>query len=217
LELIRRSSGGTAFALAYPLLLSPSGAKFGKSEGGDSVWLDPKKTTPFAFYQHWLNTDDRDVPIYLRWFTTMSPDEIEALDTEAAARPGGRAAQRALAFDVTARTHGEAVARAAVADSEALFTAEPIRDPELLARLYASVGGFTAAPDAVAAGAVAVLADGGVVPSRGEARRLIQNGGITINGEVLRDPAAAMPEPIGGEWWEVKIGKRRREIGRLTR
>lgn len=217
LELIRRSSGGTAYALAYPLLLSPSGAKFGKSEGGDSVWLDPRRTSPFAFYQHWLNTDDRDVGVYLRWFTTMSPEEIEALDAEVEARPGARIAQRALALDITARTHGEPTARRAVADSEALFQAEPIRDPAMLQRLFESVGGFTAEPASVGAGAVATLADSGVLPSRGEARRLIQNGGLTINGEVLSDPAGPMPEPIAGEWWEVRIGKRRREIGRLAR
>ena len=95
----------SAFALAYPLLLSPSGTKFGKSEGGESVWLDPERTSPFAFYQYWLNTDDRDVGTYLRWFTTMSPDEIEALDAQVVAAPGARAAQRALAMDVTTRTH----------------------------------------------------------------------------------------------------------------
>jgi len=225
LELIRRTAAGApegaggaapAFALAYPLLLSPSGAKFGKSEGGDSIWLDAAMTSPFAFYQHWLNTDDRDVGVYLRWFTTLAPDDIEALDAEVRARPAERAAQRALALDVTARTHGAASARQAVADSEALFQPDPIADPATLARLHASVGGFIAGPDAVAAGVVAVLADGGVVASRGEARRLIKNGGLTINGQPIRDPAAAMPEPIAGEWWEVRIGKRRREIGRLA-
>ncbi|HEX5590854.1 MAG TPA: tyrosine--tRNA ligase [Candidatus Limnocylindrales bacterium] len=226
LELIRRTSstgsGGEAsaepaFALAYPLLLTPSGAKFGKSEGGDSVWLDPAMTTPFAFYQHWLNTDDRDVGVYLRWFTTMSPDEIEGLDAEVAARPGARAAQRALALDVTGRTHGTDVARQVEADSVALFAPEPIRDPALLERLFASVGGFEVDAAQSGAGAAAALAGAGVFSSNGEARRMIQNGGLTINGEQLRDPAAPLPEPIAGEWWEVRIGKRRREIGRLGR
>ena len=91
LELIRRRGGGgegdeRAHGLAYPLLLSPSGAKFGKSEGGESVWLDPERTSPYAFYQYWLNTDDRDVGTYLRWFTLKSRDEIEALEAEP---PGG--------------------------------------------------------------------------------------------------------------------------------
>jgi tyrosyl-tRNA synthetase len=226
LELIRRTSGvggdgegrggrEPAFALAYPLLLSPSGAKFGKSEGGDSVWLDPTMTTPFAFYQHWLNTDDRDVGVYLRWFTTMSPDEIEALDAEVVARPGVRTAQRALALDVTARTHGADVAAQVADDSVALFAPNPIRDPALLERLWVSVGGFSLDPAAAGTGAASALASAGLFASNGEARRMIQNGGLTVNGEPIRDPAAPLPAPIGGRWWEVRIGKRRREVGRL--
>ena len=220
LELIRRTAAGSdghepAFALAYPLLLSPSGTKFGKSDTGDSIWLDADRTSPFTFYQHWLNTDDRDVGTYLRWFTTMAPDEIETLDAEVIAAPGARAAQRALALDVTARTHGPEIARQAADDSAALFTPDPIRDPELLERLYANIGGFTVPAGSIGEAVVAVLADAGVFPSRGEARRMIQNGGVTINGDPIRDPAATMPPPLAGRWWEVRIGKRRRELGRL--
>jgi tyrosyl-tRNA synthetase len=224
LELIRRTTAGgsgdgseLAYALAYPLLLSPSGAKFGKSEGGESVWLDSSMTSPLTFYQHWLNTDDRDVGVYLRWFTTMSPDEIEALDAEVAARPGARAAQRALALDVTTRTHGVDVGRGVADDSVALFAPDPIRDPALLERLWVSIGGFSLDGAASAGGAAAALAAAGLFSSNGEARRMIQNGGVTVNGEPLRDPAAALPAPIDGTWWEVRIGKRRREIGRSTR
>jgi tyrosyl-tRNA synthetase len=227
LELIRRTTGQAgggageggepAFALAYPLLLSPSGAKFGKTEGDTSVWLDPKLTSPFAFYQHWLNTDDRDVGVYLRWFTTMTPDEIEALDAEVVARPGARAAQRALALDVTGRTHGADVAGQVAEDSVALFAPEPIRDPALLERLWGSVGGFSVDPSGASAATAAVLAGAGVFASNSEARRMIQNGGLTINGESIRDPAALMPAPIAGTWWEVRIGKRRRELGRLSK
>ena len=105
LELIRRTSGDAeespAHGIAYKLLLSPSGAKFGKSEGGESVWLDPARTSPYAFYQYWLNTDDRDIGTYLRWFTLFERDEIEALDAAVAHRPEAREAQRRLAFDVT--------------------------------------------------------------------------------------------------------------------
>ncbi len=111
LELIRRTSGDTgdespAHGIAYKLLLSPSGAKFGKSEGGDSVWLDPARTTPYAFYQYWVQLDDRDASVYMRWFTTWEREEIEALDAEIGAHPERREAQRRLAFDVTARVHG---------------------------------------------------------------------------------------------------------------
>ncbi len=92
LELIRRTSGDAdespAHGIAYKLLLSPSGAKFGKSEGGDSVWLDPERTTPYAFYQYWVQADDRDVGTYLRWFTELPRERVEALDAEVAAQPG---------------------------------------------------------------------------------------------------------------------------------
>ena len=206
-----------AFGLAYPLLLTASGAKYGKSAEGESIWLDPERTTPFAFYQHWLTTDDRDVGIYLRWFTTMTPDEILGLEADMAERPGARAAQRALAVDVTARTHGAETARQVQLDSAVLFDSEPIRDPVVLERLWRSVGGFTVEPGAASAGIAAALGSAGVFASNGEARRMIQNGGLTINGEPIRDPAAAMPAPINGGWWEVRIGKRRREIGRLGR
>jgi tyrosyl-tRNA synthetase len=218
LELIRRTSGAgeeshPAHGLAYKLLLTPSGSKFGKSEGGDSVWLDPRRTSPYAFYQYWLNTDDRDVGTYLRWFTELGREEIEALETEAAARPEARTAQRTLARDITARTHGEAAAVEAVRDSEALFAGGPIADPEVLRSLFASTGGFTFDPRTLAAGAAALLAEAGIFASRGEARRAIAGGGVTINGERVSDPMF-VPQPIGGEWLEVRIGKRRREIGR---
>jgi tyrosyl-tRNA synthetase len=221
LELIRRTSGGggdgaeAAFALAYPLLLSPSGTKFGKSDTGDSIWLDPERTSPFTFFQHWLNTDDRDVGIYLRWFTNMTPDEIEALDARVVAAPGAREAQRALAMDVTTRTHGADAARQAAEDAAALFAPEPIRDPAALARLFSSVGGFTVDAGAAAGGIAATLAGAGVFASNGEARRMIENGGLTINGDVIRDPAAVMPPALEGQWWEIRIGKRRRVLGRV--
>jgi tyrosyl-tRNA synthetase len=229
LELIRRTgarddagvpeAAGTepAFALAYPLLLAPSGAKFGKSEGGDTVWLHPDGTTPFAFYQHWLNTDDRDVATYLRWFTTLGPDEILALEREVAARPEARTAQRTLAEDVTSRVHGADATRKAEEASAALFGAEPIRDPDQLERLFSITGGFTADAAIVAAGTAAVLAGAGLAPSKSEARRLIQNGGVAINGTPIRDPKAPMPDPIAGTWWDVRIGKRRHHIGRVGR
>jgi tyrosyl-tRNA synthetase len=205
-----------AHGLAYKLLLSPSGAKFGKSEEGDSVWLDPTRTTPFAFYQYWLNTDDRDIGTYLRWFTELPRGEIEALDDAVAARPEAREAQRTLARDITARTHGEAAAVAAIRDSEALFSGGSITDPEVLRSLFESTGGFTFTPND-GAGVAAFMAEAGLTASKGEARRLVQGGGVTINGERIADPEAPVPSPIAGEWLEVRIGKRRREIGRCLR
>ena len=218
LELIRRTSGSAqdahpAHGLAYRLLLSPSGTKFGKSEGGETVWLDPRRTTPYAFYQHWLNTDDRDVGTYLRWFTELSREDIEALEGETAARPEARAAQRALAGDITARTHGEAEAAEAVVVSEAMFSDRLVSDPAALESLFQATGGFTFLAESVSKGSNTLLTEAGVFPSKSEGRRLISSGGVTINGQRVTDPAF-VPEPIAGEWLEVRIGKRRREIGR---
>ena len=220
LELIRRTSGAgeeaaeqPAHGLAYKLLLSSSGSKFGKSESGESIWLDPKRTTPFAFYQYWLKTDDRDVGTYLRWFTEFGRDEVEALEGGQADRPEARDAQRALARDITARTHGEAVAVQAEADSDALFSNAQVSDPGVLQSLFDSTGGFTFTEANRASGIAALLADAGVVASRGEARRLIAGGGVTIDGTRVSDPAY-VPELIAGEWLDVRIGKRRRAIGR---
>jgi tyrosyl-tRNA synthetase len=218
LELIRKLGGAgegsdPAHGLAYKLLLSPSGTKFGKSEAGESVWLDAGRTSPFAFYQYWLNTDDRDVGTYLRWFTEFPRERIEALEAEMAARPERRTAQRALALDITARTHGGDAAARAIADAEATFSTAAIDDPEALSRLHASTGGFDFDPTTVGAGAAVLLADAGVFPSRGEARRTIAAGGVTINGTRVTDPAF-VPELIAGQWLDVRVGKRRREIGR---
>jgi tyrosyl-tRNA synthetase len=218
LELIRRTAGGSedvdpAHGLAYKLLLTPSGTKFGKSEEGESVWLDPDRTSPYAFYQYWLNTDDRDVGTYLRWFTEFDREQIEALEAETARAPETRAAQRSLARDITARTHGEAAAMQAIADSEARFAAGPIDDPAVLRSLYEGSGGFTFTAAMLEGGVAVLLAEAGVFPSRGEARRTIAAGGVTLNGTRVTDPAL-VPEPIAGEWLDVRIGKRRREIGR---
>ena len=219
LELIRRTSGvgedpeaQPAHGLSYKLLLSQSGTKFGKSEAGDSVWLDAARTTPYAFYQHWLNTDDRDVGTYLRWFTELGREEIEALDAAVLERPEARAAQKALAADITTRTHGEAAASAAIRDSEAKFSSAPLVDPDALRSLYESSGGFTFTDASTSTTALLVAA--GLTASRGEARRLVAGGGVTINGTRITDPEAPVPEPIAGEWLEVRLGKRRREIGR---
>ena len=222
LELIRRTSGGgaeesPAHGIAYKLLLAPSGAKFGKSEGGESVWLDAARTTPYAFYQYWFNLDDRDTPTYLRWFTLWPHERIAALQSAMADRPDAREAQRELAYDVTARVHGEEEARAAVEVSAALFQREPVTDPVLLARIHAATNGPETTPEVVAGGVAVLLAETALAPSRGEARRLISGGAITLNGERITDQAAAVPALVGGEWLEVRVGKRNRAVVRVLR
>jgi tyrosyl-tRNA synthetase len=223
LELIRRADGGAgerpdelAHALAYPLLLDASGAKFGKTSAGTSVWLDPERTTPYAFYQYWIERPDAEMPRLLRSFTLLSRDEIEALDSEQAARPEERRAQRVLAHDVTARVHGEDAARRALAVSEALFQRAPVTDPRLLATIHDGTRGPVVGNHAAAEGLAALLAATGLAASRSEARRLIVGGGVTVNGERVSDPAA-VPQPIAGEWFEIRVGKRTRAVVRVER
>jgi tyrosyl-tRNA synthetase len=221
LELIRRTSDQrpegvpNAYALAYPLLLNPSGAKFGKSETGDSVWLHADGTSPYAFYQHWLNTDDRDVPIYLRWFTLFDPARIGELETAMSEHPERREAQRTLALDLTTRVHGADLASRAVAASEAAFSGSPIVDPAVLETLHDAADGFAFTPGQ-AGGVVQFLVETKSFTSNGEARRAIANGGVTINDLRLTDPAATLPEPIAGEWYVVRLGKRRVRVGRRS-
>jgi tyrosyl-tRNA synthetase len=219
LELIRRKAGrgegeDLAHALAYPLLLSPSGAKFGKSESGASVWLDASRTSPYAFYQYWLNTDDRDVGTYLRWFTLKSRAEVEALEGEA---PETRSAQRALAADVTARVHGPEEAGRAIAASEAAFARGPQDDPDVLRTLHDYADGFDFTDAQRADGIARLLVAAGVFGSLGEARRLIAGGGLTVANVRVASPDDPVPQPIAGEWLPVRIGKRTLRVGRLVR
>jgi tyrosyl-tRNA synthetase len=221
LELIRRRAGGAegdepAHGIAYPLLLSPSGAKFGKSEGGESVWLDPQRTSPYAFYQYWLNCDDRDVGTYLRWFTLMSREEIEGLEADLAAHPEARAAQRALARDITLRTHGPEALERAEAASELAFSRQPATDESALATLYESGLGFDLSPAWLDGSLVTLLLEAGLFSSLGEVRRLIAGGGLTVNYQRVVDPAAPVPPLLFGRWLDVAVGKKGRHIGRLA-
>ena len=134
-----------------------------------------------------------------------------------AAHPELREAQQQLALDVTTRVHGVSAAAEAVTVSQALFQRDAIADPVLLASVHAATSGPSTSPGAVAGGVAVVLAQTGLAPSRGEARRLITGGAITVNGERVTDPAAPMPGPIAGEWYEVRVGKRNRSVVRLVR
>jgi tyrosyl-tRNA synthetase len=212
LELIRRTSGeaeeSPAHGIAYKLLLSPSGAKFGKSEGGESVWLDPARTSPYAFYQHWLNADDRDIGTYLRWFTLFEREEIEALDAAVASRPEQREAQRRLAFDVTSRVHGEEAAREAERQGRAAFSQDlAALSLEDLVAMRDQVPHVVVGPEALG-DALGVAIAAGAYPSKGEARRQMANGGFYVNNERIIDPAAPLPPPLHGRFWVVRTGKR---------
>ena len=220
LELIRRVEGAgeeseLAHGLAYPLLTDPSGAKFGKTASGTSVWLDPERTSPFAFYQFWVNQEDAAVGRLLRLFTLLEPEEILALEAEQARRPEERPAQRALALDVTRRVHGPEVAARVVRASEILFGADPTAaEPETLETLAREV---PTAPWPAGDGAVGVLdlaVAAGLARSRSEARRLVEQGGLTVNGRPVRDPEERIgPDALlAGRYLLLRRGKREHRI-----
>ncbi len=218
LELIRRRGGveeggaDPAHGLAYKLLLSPSGAKFGKSEGGESVWLDPALTTPFAFYQYWLNTDDRDVGTYLRWFTELPREEIERLDASLASAPERREAQRALARDITMRTHGAEAAASAEQQAASVFERGLVQlGPDEFAAAASDLPRVTLAVESSWTAAGTAVASG-AASSNGEARRLVSQGGLYINDERVTDPNAPLPEPLHGRYWVIRTGKKNTRI-----
>jgi len=198
LELIRRTTGGDANALTFPLITNADGSKFGKSTGGGSVWLDPARTSPYTFYQFWIGAGDRDVSRYLRFFTLLDREVIEALDESVRTTPEKREAQRALATEVTTRVHGAEAARVAQEVSALLFEkADPqgLSDAALEAlRLEIPFATYAAPADGGPANGPA-LAEGidvyecltalGVAASRGAAKRLLEQGGVSINGTKL--------------------------------
>ena len=219
LELIRKEFGAgdgldLAYGMSYPLLTNPSGAKFGKTAAGTAVWLDPEKTSPYAFYQYWLDADDRDVGKYLRTFTLLERGRIEELEAEQVAHPETRTAQRALAFDVTTRVHGEEEAQRAIRVSEAAFSREPLRDPTLLDQLYSSLDHFDFGPEDLEGGALRLAIAAGLYASNGEARRAISQGGLSINDERVSSPEDTVPAPIDGRFLVLRAGKKSLRIGR---
>lgn len=222
LELIRRAGGAgegveLAHGLAYPLLTDGSGAKFGKTAEGTSVWLDPEMTSPYAFYQFWVTAPDAEAGRLLRLFTLFERTEIEALEAEAATRPESRSAQRALALDLTTRVHGRATAERVRAASEAAFSREPVRDPTVLAALYESLDRFAFDEADLAAGAGPLAVAAGAFSSNGEARRAIAAGGLTINDERVAAWDASVPSPIAGQWLLLRVGRRKVLVGRRGR
>lgn len=189
-ELIRKAEGATVHAIGTPLITNSDGTKFGKSEG-NAVWLDSGLTSPYAFYQFWLNTDDADVVDRLKVFTFLSRAEIEALEAAVAAEPAKRAAQQRLARDVTTLVHGAEAVEAAIAASAALFGQGE------LARLDAATfeSALSELPSVVAAPAtllVQLLVDTGLTASLGESRRAIAQGGVYLNNAKVESADAAL-------------------------
>lgn len=216
-ELIRRKGNGEAFALTTPLIKKSDGTKFGKTESGN-IWLDPKKTTPYKFYQFWLNASDEDAKNYIRIFTLLSKDEIDALEQKHAEAPHLRLLQKQLAQDITCRVHSENDYNAAVEASEILFgegTTEALKrltEEDLLAA-------FEGVPQV---GISKIDLDSGIniveffsektkiFPSKGEARKMIQQGGVAINKEKLSDVQAIITSAglLNGKYLLAQKGKK---------
>jgi tyrosyl-tRNA synthetase len=207
-ELIRKAEGVTAHALTTPLITKADGTKFGKSEGG-SIWLDPEMTSPYAFYQFWLNQADADVVNYLKVFTFRSREEIEALEVEVAERPFAREAQKALAGDVTTLVHGAGATEAVIAASQALFGRGELDglDERILAGAVGELPRVTAkAGDLI----VDLLAGSGIVASKGEARRAVKEGGAYVNNVKVtaEDQALTDENLLHGRFAVLRRGKK---------
>lgn len=210
MELVRRSAGGEAHVLTAPLITTASGKKFGKTEAG-AVWLDPSMTSPYQFYQFWINAEDADVGRYLRMFTFMPRAEIEALEAAHAKAPHERGAQRALAAAMTSLLHGADAARVAAEVSRVIFDkkidAASIGD-DVYATLAAEIPSVTYA-DAAELSVLDVL-EGAFALSRGAGRKLIQQGGVSVNGEKLSADSLTVPRAnaVRGRWFLVRKGGR---------
>ena len=208
-DLVRRRLGREAFALTMPLITRADGAKFGKTAAG-AVWLDPARTSPYSFYQFWLNTADADAARHLKTFTFLSLAEIEALKAGLREAPQLRAAQTRLAEQVTELVHGPAALESAQRISRCLFggdlealQAGDLEQLRLDGMACTEVG-------AGEVGLLAALADGGLTPSRGAARKLIESGGLSINGQVQKDPGRVLDfsDALHGGYYLLRRGKK---------
>ena len=194
-ELIRRINGGEAYAITCPLITKADGGKFGKTESGN-VWLDPKRTSPYKFYQFWLNVSDADAAKYIKIFTDLSQEEIQALEQEQERDPGLRPLQKRLAKEITTMVHSAQDYEMAVEASQILFSnkAKDILhkiDEDTLLSVFEGVPQFEVSRDALNGGVPAInllTDDAAVFPSKGEMRKMTQGGGVSINKEKIADP-----------------------------
>ncbi|MFD2874013.1 tyrosine--tRNA ligase [Mucilaginibacter ximonensis] len=216
-ELVRRKGGGEAFALTTQLIKKADGSKFGKTEGGN-IWLDAEKTSPYKFYQFWLNTSDDDAKSYIRIFTLFDEDTIKGLEAEQDSAPHLRTLQKALAKDITIRVHGEAEYEKAIKSSEFLFGNTGIEflnelsEAEVIG-LFEGVPNFKISLSDLQAGISAVdllAANTQVFASKGEAKKMIQGGGVAINKTKIGAPEDVYNTDslIGGKFLVAQKGKK---------
>ena len=216
-ELIRRMNGGEAFAITCPLITKADGTKFGKTEGGN-VWLDPKRTSPYKFYQFWLNVSDEDAAKYIKIFTDLTQEEIAKLEEEQAADPGLRPLQKRLAKEITTMVHSAADYEMAVEASQILFSnkASDILhkiDESTLLSVFEGVPQFEISKAKLEEGipAISLLTDeAAVFPSKGEMKKMTQGGGVSINKEKLTDQNATIgtADLLNGKYILAQRGKK---------
>ncbi|MCO6000309.1 tyrosine--tRNA ligase [Actinoallomurus rhizosphaericola] len=215
-DLIRRVEGGSAHALTTPLVTRADGTKFGKTAGGETYWLDPELTSPYAFYQFWLNADDRDVPTYLKYFSFRSREEIEELEKATSERPAARAAQRALAEELTTLVHGADETQRVIAASRALFGQGDLAelDERTLGSALAEVPSTTVSGPLPPV--VDLLTATGLVGSKSEARRTVAQGGAYVNNVKITDESAVPDQGdlLHGRFLVLRRGKR--NVGGVT-
>jgi tyrosyl-tRNA synthetase len=211
-ELIRRMRSVQAFGMVYPLITKSDGTKFGKTESG-SVWLDPEKTSPYRFYQFWMNTDDKDVINYLRYFTFNDIVTIADLEVKLKEKPEDREAHRKLAKDMTLLVHGETALARAEQASQALFGGEinGLSAAEI-SDIFSDVPSFEISKHELESdiSLVDLLANSGVVKSKGEARRSLQEGGIYINNHRVNDvnQTVSAADMLEGQFIILRKGKK---------
>jgi tyrosyl-tRNA synthetase len=219
-DLIRRIEGGSAHALTAPLVTDAEGRKFGKSTGGGNLWLDPSMTSPYAWFQYFVNVGDTDVLRYLRMFTFLTAEEIAALAEDTEQRPHLRAAQRRLAEEFTTLVHGEEQTRQVIAASQALFGRGELRelDPATLDAAMAEVptGEVKLAEEPTI---IDLLIAGGLADSKGAARRTVKEGGAYVNNVKTGDEEwrPSVDDALHGQWLVVRKGKRNIAGVRLRR
>jgi tyrosyl-tRNA synthetase len=210
-DLIRRTEGGIAHALTAPLVTDAEGRKFGKSTGGGNLWLDPSMTSPYAWFQYFVNVGDADVLRYLRMFTFLSEEEIAALAEDTQQRPHLRAAQRRLAEEFTTLVHGEEQTRQVIAASQAVFGRGELSELDA-ATLAAAMAEVPTGEVKLADGPTIIdlLIAGGLVDSKGAARRTVKEGGAYVNNVKVGDEEwrPATDDAVHGQWLVVRKGKR---------
>lgn len=220
IDLVRRMRGAKAYGVTYPLVTGAGGHKFGKTEAG-SVWLDPALTSPYAFYQFWMNVDDKDVVRYLRYFTLLSLEEVAEQEEALADRPHERAAHRALAEDVTRRVHGEDGLSSAQRATTVLFGGDMTGlGADEIAEIFSDVLSVDIPKvelEGEGVGVLDLLCRAAVTKSRGEARRAVEGGGVYVNNLRVQDVNATVGsgDAVDGRFIVLRKGKKHYRLVRL--